>query len=117
MSIASQGQIVRERDWPVSEPFVPMTDATDGPRVPRRSGRHIFTTGGTGTALAAHILATAVELNTRAACRAVIVSALNESALHWWKRLGFEAFAPHGEDSFDQYLLTGDIDATLRRLS
>ena len=49
VSIASQGQIVRERDWPASEPFAPMTADTDGPRVPRRSGRHVFTTGGTGS--------------------------------------------------------------------
>ena len=33
---------------------------------------------GIGTALAAHVLATAVELNEKAACRAVVVTALNQ---------------------------------------
>jgi predicted N-acetyltransferase YhbS len=35
---------------------------------------------GIGTALASHVLATAVELNAKAACPAVVVTALNASA-------------------------------------
>jgi hypothetical protein len=47
--IATQGQIVRERPWPAIEPYVPMTADETGPRVPRRSGRHIFCAGATGS--------------------------------------------------------------------
>ncbi len=47
--IATQGQILRERAWPQSESFVPMTADPDGPRVPRQSGRHVFTAGATGS--------------------------------------------------------------------
>jgi hypothetical protein len=47
--LITQGQIVRERPWPSSEPYVPMTSAVAGPRVPRRSGRHIFCAGSTGS--------------------------------------------------------------------
>ncbi|WP_396820594.1 hypothetical protein [Mycobacterium simulans] len=39
-----------------------------------------------------HILATAVELNIKAACRAVVVTALNSDELRWWQRFGFEPF-------------------------
>ena len=47
--IATQGQIVRERAWPTSETFVPLTADLDGPRLPRRSGRHVFFAGATGS--------------------------------------------------------------------
>jgi hypothetical protein len=47
--IATQGQIVRERRWPANEPYVPMTADERGPRVPRRSGRHLFFAGATGS--------------------------------------------------------------------
>ena len=47
--IATQGQILRERAWPQSESFVPMTADPGGPRVPRQSGRHVFTAGATGS--------------------------------------------------------------------
>jgi len=47
--IATQGQIVRERQWPVSEPYVPLTGDEQGPGVPRRSGRHLFFAGATGS--------------------------------------------------------------------
>lgn len=70
---------------------------------------------GIGTALAGHVLATAAELNEKAACRAVVVTALNSKARDWWERLGFNPFDPHA-DQLDLYLLTADIDATLRRL-
>ena len=69
---------------------------------------------GVGTALVAHVLATAVELNEKAACRTVVVTALNASAGTWWERLGFEPFDPEDPDQFDLYLLTSDIEATLR---
>jgi GNAT superfamily N-acetyltransferase len=71
---------------------------------------------GVGTALVGHVLATAVELNAKAACRAVVVNALHASARGWWEHLGFSLFDPADEQSLDLFLLTVDIDATLRRL-
>ncbi len=59
------------------------------------------------------MLATAAELNEKAACRAVVVTALNSIARAWWERLGFHHFDPK---QLDLYLLTADIEATLRRL-
>jgi len=47
--IVTQGQILRERPWPASESYVPMTADINGPRIPRHSGRHIFCAGATGT--------------------------------------------------------------------
>ncbi len=71
---------------------------------------------GIGTALAAHVLATAVELNEKAACRAVVATALNANARAWWERLGFCPFGPADSDQLDLYLLTSDIEATLRKI-
>ncbi len=71
---------------------------------------------GIGTALAAHVLATAVELNEKAACRAVVVTALNASARNWWQRLGFQPFYPNNPEELDLYLLTSEIAATLRKI-
>jgi GNAT superfamily N-acetyltransferase len=68
---------------------------------------------GAGSALVAHVLASAVELNARAACRAVVVSAINRSARSWWERLGFHAFDPGDDDCPDLYLLTAEIAKTL----
>jgi GNAT superfamily N-acetyltransferase len=68
---------------------------------------------GIGTALVAHVLATAVELNTKAACRAVVVTALNANARRWWERLGFHALDLTDETCLDLYLLTSEIEATL----
>jgi GNAT superfamily N-acetyltransferase len=76
---------------------------------------HRYASLGIGTALAAHVLGTAVELNEKAACRAVVVTALTERARTWWTRLGFHPFATDGPDQLDLYLLTSEIDATLRR--
>jgi GNAT superfamily N-acetyltransferase len=70
---------------------------------------------GVGTTLVAHVLATAVELNAKAACRAVVVSALSAEARGWWERLGFHPFDPAEQECHDLYLLTADIEATLRR--
>lgn len=70
---------------------------------------------GVGTALAAHVLATAVELNEKAACRAVVVPALNAGARTWWEGLGFCPFYPAEADQLDLYLPTSHIRATLRR--
>jgi len=70
---------------------------------------------GIGTTLTAHVLATAVELNEKAACRAVVVTALNTNARSWWERLGFHAFDASDPDQLDLYLLTAEIDATLRK--
>jgi GNAT superfamily N-acetyltransferase len=70
---------------------------------------------GIGTSLAVHVLATAVELNEKAACRAVVVTALTRQAHAWWERLGFHPFDPDEPDQLDLYLLTSEINATLRR--
>jgi len=77
---------------------------------------HRYATLGIGTALAAHALATAVELNEKAACRAVVVTALSDRARTWWERLGFHPLAPDEPEQLDLYLLTSEIDATLRRI-
>lgn len=71
---------------------------------------------GVGTALVAHVLATAVELNDQAACRAVVVSALDDVARSWWERVGFHRFDPGDQGNLDLYLLTSEIDATIRSL-
>jgi GNAT superfamily N-acetyltransferase len=70
---------------------------------------------GIGTVLVAHVLATAEELNAKAACRAVVVTALNADARRWWERLGFHPFDVHGEEGSDLYLLTAEIQRTLSR--
>jgi len=70
---------------------------------------------GVGRALVAHVLATAVRLNESAACRAVVVTALHAEARRWWEGLGFVAFDPDDADCRDLYLLTRDIEATLRQ--
>lgn len=74
---------------------------------------HRYANLGIGTALTAHVLATAVELNEKAACRAVVVTALNPNARTWWKQLGFHPFDPANPDQLDLYLLTAEIQATL----
>jgi GNAT superfamily N-acetyltransferase len=76
---------------------------------------HRYTKLGIGTALVAHVLATAAELNEKAACRAVVVTALNAGARAWWERLGFHPFEPEEVDQLDLYLLTSEIQATLQR--
>lgn len=69
---------------------------------------------GIGTSLAAHVLATAAELKRKAACRAVVVTALNSRARTWRERLGFHPFDPDDREQPDLYLLTSEIQATLR---
>lgn len=71
---------------------------------------------GIGTALVVHVLATAVELNTKAACRAVVVTAISPEARGWWKHLGFHPFDPDDPTTSDLYLLTSEIEATMRHL-
>lgn len=71
---------------------------------------------GIGTTLVTHVLATAIELNERAACRAVVVSAVDEEAWSSWERLGFHPFNPADPDNPDLYLLTSEIEATIRSL-
>jgi ribosomal protein S18 acetylase RimI-like enzyme len=72
---------------------------------------------GIGTALVVHVLSTAVALNEQAACRAVVVTANDDSARHWWQRLGLHPFDQSDPDSYDLYLLTTEISATLDALS
>jgi len=71
---------------------------------------------GLGTEMVKHVLATAAELNIKAACRAVVVTALNADAFRWWQRFGFEPFDPNDAANLDLYLLTKDIAATLANL-
>jgi GNAT superfamily N-acetyltransferase len=71
---------------------------------------------GLGTQMVKHILATAAELNLKAACQAVVVTALNPTAFRWWQRFGFEPFDSEDPTNLDLYLLTEDIGATLARL-
>jgi GNAT superfamily N-acetyltransferase len=71
---------------------------------------------GIGTALVAHVLATAAELNAKAACRAIVVSALDDQAMAWWQRLGFHRFGPDDSGDPDLYLLSSEIEATLDAL-
>lgn len=71
---------------------------------------------GIGTALVAHVVANAVALNEQAACRNVVVTALGSAARSWWERFGFHPFDPDDPDSFDLYLLTTEIAATLESL-
>ncbi len=53
--IAGQGQVVHERPWPASEPYVPMTK-DDKARVPRGDGRHIVSFGATGSGKTTSVL-------------------------------------------------------------
>jgi predicted N-acetyltransferase YhbS len=77
---------------------------------------HRYSSLGIGTTLAAHVLATAVELNEKAACRAVVVTALTARASTWWERLGFRPFDAGDPDQLDLYLVTSEINASLRRV-
>jgi predicted N-acetyltransferase YhbS len=72
---------------------------------------------GLGTALVAHVLEAARELNLSAACKAVVVTALHAQARAWWERVGFSPLDPGDPDGLDLYLLTSDIEATLSGLS
>ncbi len=71
---------------------------------------------GLGTHMVKHILATAAELNVKAACRAVVVTALNPAAFSWWQRFGFDPFDAEDSTNLNLYLLSKDIAATLTRL-
>lgn len=71
---------------------------------------------GLATDMVKHILATAVELNIKADCRAVVVTALSADAFRWWQRFGFEPTDRDDAANMDLYLLTKDIAATLDRL-
>ena len=70
---------------------------------------------GLGTQMVAHSLATAAELNVKAACRAVVVTALSPAAFAWWQRFGFTPFDVGDAANLDLYLLTKDIAETLTR--
>lgn len=72
---------------------------------------------GLGTQMVKHILATAVELNVRAACRAVVVTALTPAAFAWWQRFGFVPFDLGDPANLDLYLLSKDIAATFDTLN
>lgn len=71
---------------------------------------------GIGTSLLKHVLATAVDINQKAALKAVTVVALHDRARSWWERFGFEAFDPADPDCLDLYILTSDIEETFRAL-
>jgi predicted N-acetyltransferase YhbS len=71
---------------------------------------------GVGTALVIHVLATALEINAKAACKAVVVVALDEQARSWWERLGFHPFDPSDPACFYLYLLTNEVGRTIADL-
>jgi GNAT superfamily N-acetyltransferase len=71
---------------------------------------------GLGTHMIKHILATAAELNVKAASRAVVVTALNPAAFSWWQRFGFDPFDAEDSTNLNLYLLSEDIAATLTRI-
>jgi len=75
-----------------------------------------YTGLGVGTALLAHILATAVEMNQTAPMKAVVVTAISPEARDWWSRFSFEPFDP-SPDCLDMYLLAKDIERTLKALA
>jgi hypothetical protein len=56
------------------------------------------------------VLASAIQLNAQAACKAVVVSALNERARGWWESLGFHPFDLEHQSNQDLYLLTNEIE-------
>lgn len=67
---------------------------------------------GPGTHLVRHILATAVELNVKAACHVVVVTAIDDGAYRWWQRFGF---VPDTDDATNLDLqLSKDIAVTFR---
>ena len=68
---------------------------------------------GIGTALVTHVLMTGAELNRKAACRAVVVTAIHQRARSWWERLGFHPFQPEDPANLDLYLLSAEIEATI----
>ena len=78
--------------------------------VGRRAVDEMFAGLGVGTAMVRHLLATAVEVNLSAACKAVVVTALHEQAQAWWLKLGF---APFEDGGLELYLLTADTQKTL----
>jgi len=53
----------------------------------------------------------------KAACRAVVVTALTPAAFAWWQRFGFTPFDLGDPANPDLSLLTKDIAATPARLS
>ena len=71
---------------------------------------------GVGTSLVAHVLANAVTLNERVACRAVVVTALDGAARSWWERFGFHPFDATDPEGLDLYLLTTEIATTLQSM-
>jgi hypothetical protein len=60
-----------------------------------------------------YILGKAVKINAMAACRAVVVDALNPREFRWWQRFGFVPLDPDEASNLNLYLLTGDIERTL----
>jgi hypothetical protein len=105
-----QGAKRRGKRWRTTTP-----DPVPALLLGRLSVDHRYTNLGVGTALAAHVLATVVELNEKAACRAVVVTALHPNARAWWEQLGFHPFEPDDPDRLDLYLLSSEIGATLKR--
>jgi GNAT superfamily N-acetyltransferase len=75
-----------------------------------------FAGAGIGTVLVTHVLATAIEVNAKAACRAIVVTAISSTARTWWERLGFDPLDARDPDCSDLYLLTKDVEATPRSI-
>ncbi|KQY64740.1 GNAT family N-acetyltransferase [Nocardioides sp. Root140] len=70
---------------------------------------------GLGTMLVRLLLTKATEANRTAACRAVVVHALDSEAKAFWERFGFHPFTAGAEER-DLFMLTSEIEATLSRL-
>jgi predicted GNAT family N-acyltransferase len=67
---------------------------------------------GLGAALVRLVLSKAIEVNATAACRAVVVHALDQEARGFWERFGFHPFTDDPGEQ-DLYLLTSEIERTL----
>jgi GNAT superfamily N-acetyltransferase len=67
---------------------------------------------GLGAALVRLVLSKAIEVNATAACRAVVVHALDQEARGFWERFGFHPFTDDPGEQ-DLYLLTSEIEQTL----
>ena len=116
--ITTQGQIVRERLWPEIETYVPLTCDESGPRVPRRSGRHIFFVGATGSGKTTTALRAAAGRTLKDNAALLFVDQKGEPAAHeFLRRLAaatgrpFILFDPRAEDTDHWQPLWGDHPA------
>ena len=112
--IATQGEIVRERTWPESEPYVPLTREGNA-RLPRRAGQHVAAFGATGSGKTTSILRAAAGRVLKDGSALLWVDpkgdALTEAFLRRLAaaaRRPFVVFDPHARDSDRWQPLWGD---------